>query len=101
MYKDNCGFRTKSKVCSFKAYDCNPEKCDFYNLEFNSKAIKKELDEVIKKVKEKRKRVKELHKKDDKQTKNEIKKLVKEMIDLSFGVKYLKDSLRYCKRAGL
>lgn len=39
MPHKQCGFRDRVRVCSFKEEDCSPEKCDFYNILFTTKAV--------------------------------------------------------------
>lgn len=108
-YKDNCGFR-RLNCCSFKEPDCVPEKCDMYNLEFTSKAIKERKDYIEKRVLESQKdtlnmqKVKEMLKKESADKENpeviEYKKTLKEIADLSKGSQYLQKAYIYCKRTG-
>jgi len=112
-YKENCGFM-KIGCCTFKPEHCRPQKkehkifCDLYNVEFTSKAVKKELDKVKKKIKTitkenlKLSKVKEVVKIEriDALDKNvvEFKKKLLEIKDLDKGVEYLEKAYRYLKR---
>lgn len=78
-YKEGCGFREKAGVCSFKVVQCKPKtkefydpnECDFYNVVYTVKGIKKQINKERKDITKIQKRLKELKKelkthKDDK-----------------------------------
>jgi len=105
--KKDCGF-LKIGCCSFKPEDCNPEKCDMYNIEFTSRAIRKELKILKTKIKDltketlklkQAKRMIKLEKidKDDKKVKEYKQKLLL-IKDWGKGMEYLDKAYRYCKR---
>lgn len=107
MYKEGCGFR-KINVCSFKEEDCNPEKCDMYNLEFNSKSLIAERKKVEKELKllikdnisiKKTKQMIKLEKSDGQAEEIiQYKKNLNKIADLGKGVEYLNKAITYCKR---
>ena len=117
-YKKNCGFR-KIKCCNFKVEDCRPKPenqnnielenyCDLYNIEWNSKAVKKEIDELKKKLKKGTKdkiTIKKLKKmlKLEKANKMdndviEYKKQIYKLEDYGKGLEILNKAYRYLKR---
>ena len=108
---NNCGFRIKVYVCSFKPEDCNAEKCDMHDIVFKARAIKAEMkvldDKIAELVKEvaNLKRIKQMLKleKNDKDAQEvaDFKKKAKLLEDLSKGKEYLKKAYMFCKRAGL
>jgi hypothetical protein len=112
-YKKGCGFR-RINLCKFKIEDCHPKKenkemyCSLYDIPFDSKSIKKEMDIIKKdiagKVKQnlKIKEVKKMLKKEkkDKQDKEVLayKKRLHDIKDMDQGYQILKTAYTHCKR---
>lgn len=100
-FKADCGFRNKIKVCNFKPEDCNPEKCDMYNIEFSVKAIKKQAKIEQKAVKELEKKRVKMKKTGEHKTKiEEYKKIKSTRNDKVYGLIKLSKAMVYLKRTG-
>ena len=115
VYKENCGFM-KLGSCTFKPEHCREKPkiddgkpyCDLYNVEFTSKAVKKELKRLKDKIKSLSKQnlklselkaVRKIEKVDSKNHKViAYKKRLLELKDLGKGVEYLDKAYRYLKR---
>jgi len=114
-YKENCGFM-KIGCCTFKPEHCRAEAdetskhfCDLYNIEFTSKAVKKELDRVKKEVKKlvkenlklsELKAMRKLEKVDILDPKIiKYKKKMLKLKDLGKGMEYLEKAYRHLKRS--
>lgn len=95
-----CGFRDKVKVCAFKPEDCKPEECDFFDIEFAPKPIKKvfkkERAEVIKLTNEMKMMKKKGEHKENPEKYKELKKLRN---DKAVGIIKLSKAYMYVKRA--
>ena len=85
MIHKKCGFREKIKVCSFKAEDCNSKECGFFDIEFNTKAISKQ-------IRLEQKRVKKLS-----VEKEQTKEIERKIKDIVTGVIYLTKAYTYLK----
>ena len=100
MTYKKCGFRDKVNVCSFKPEDCNPEECDFYNIDFSVKGIKKQTDKEKKLFIEIHEELKQMKKdkthKEDKERYNHLKKQRKDKV---LGILKLSKAFAYLKRS--
>lgn len=100
-YKEHCGFRNKINVCSFKAEDCSPEKCDMYNIEWNRKSLETEFKKIKKRLKEIQEEIKSMKKSGEKKTDPDKYKALKvERFDLVKGGIYLGKAFERVKREG-
>lgn len=98
-YKKDCGFKEKANVCSFREEDCKPEECDFYNIEFSVKAIKKQVGIERKKVIQLTDDMKEFKRKGYKKDNPEgYKKLKKERKDKVIGIIKFSKCIMHLKR---
>lgn len=95
-YKEGCGFREKVNVCKFREEDCNPEKCDMFNIKFTSKDIMKTTKIERKNVIDLTKQMKDVKKK-DREKYLELKELRKDKV---IGMVKLSKAYMYCKRTG-
>ncbi len=98
-YKKDCGFREKVSVCNFKAKDCKPDECDFFEIPFTSKGILKrsriERKEVIRLTKKIRSMKKQHKHKTDKKKYAQVKADRKDKV---LGMVKLSKAYMYCKR---
>jgi len=98
-FKEGCGFREKADVCGFKAEDCN-KGCDFYDLEYSIKAIKKRSKEEQKNVITLTDDMKEFKKQGFKKTNPEgYKKIKNERKDKVIGMMKLSKAYVKLKRS--
>ena len=93
MTYKKCDFRDRAKVCNFREDDCNPDACDFYEIKFEGKAIKKKIKELRKEVINLHERLKEMKKNHEhKENKEVYKKVKKERNDKAIGIMKLSKS---------
>lgn len=114
-FKENCGFM-KIGCCTFKPEHCRREKdaegskhyCDLYDVEFTSKAVKKEMDKLKKEINNiakknlkisELKEMKKLEKEDMFSPEViEYKKRLLKLKDMGKGMEYLERAYRHLKR---
>lgn len=98
-YKEKCGFRDKTKVCGFKPEQCNSKDCDFYNLDFSSKSIKKRVKEERKEVIRLTDEMQAMKKKGEHKTDALKYQTLKDLRkDKVMGMMKLSKCFMYCKR---
>lgn len=99
LFKANCGFKEKAKICKFKKEDCNSEKCDFFNVEYSIKGIKKQIKferkEIINLDKQKKQMKKNHEHKLEPEKYKKIKSLIK---DKAMGIMLLTKAYMLIKR---
>lgn len=94
-----CGFKDKIKVCNFKPEHCNKKDCDFFELEFTSKAIKKRVKEERKEVIRLTDEMQAMKKKGEHKVNAEKYQKLKDLRkDKVMGMMKLSKSYMYCKR---
>jgi len=94
-----CGFRDKAQVCNFKEEDCNSEECDFYDIGYTVKDIKKKIREERKNVINLHNKLKEMKANHQHKTKKtEYDELKKDRNDKAIGVFKLSKAYAKVKR---
>ncbi len=94
-----CGFRDKAQVCNFKEEHCTPEECDFYDIEYSVKSIKKQIREERKNVIKLHEKLKEMKKNHEHKTKKEEYDTIKKLRnDKAVGVFKLSKAYAKIKR---
>lgn len=98
-HKQKCWFREKVMVCNFNAEDCNPSECDFYELDFTVKDIKKRAKSEKEEVISLTKRMKDMKKNHEHRTnKEEYDKIKALRNDKAIGMAKLSKAFNYLKR---
>jgi len=92
-----CGFRDKVHVCTFRPEDCNAKECDFYDIEFDHKVIRKMMNSEKREAKKLHKQVVKLRKDGLKAT-DEYKQAKKDRKDKIRGALMLAKAWMYLKR---
>ena len=94
-----CGFRDKAQVCNFKEEHCTPDECDFYNIEYTAKEIKKQIRIERKNVIESHNKLKEMKANHEHKTeKEEYDKTKKDRNDKAIGIMKLSKAYAKIKR---
>lgn len=104
MYKTDCNFRKRLKVCNMKVENCRgyeegldwADYCHLYDLKWDIKSLKKEGKELFKKAQTIEKSLKEL-KQTDKEKYHEAKNQIK---DLFHGGIFISKAIMWIKRTG-
>lgn len=107
-YKAECKFRSLLNFCRFNEYDCNPVKCNMYNIKFEPKSLKEEIKKINEEIKVLVKKnislrkFKKMLKLEQKDKNNPVviqyKKNLVKIQDLNQGLKFMETAYRYCKR---